>query len=369
MLRGITCLLLFSVFVAGALGDTSCVGRCGQQGAWGTCSCDRNCGSNCCSDYSTVCYSCQDRCDAAYDEENLACQCTDLCRDNQNCCADYTKLCDGEDDVLTDEVLKSFTNTLSLIDTNGIKEGSGGFTVDFQGKTSSSSDADNAPNPLITLEATLDAETYTTFERLRNNYSPDVTIDDTLSENQEHEVDAFLDAVMKTEIMIKLEEFIGKYGLLSSSTTLKAELKKIWFTTYPRGGTPYYIKGSSGFEHTFIGEVDGHEVGGFHNWVSYTREEQAGRANYRGYIKHTDLPNHAGYLIKDSFTWEGAEKNTGSNLIGPSIEHDLAVFTVCWMAKPDSTCHVQSNGVDYAVKTYIKHWDNEKLVGTAYPTL
>jgi len=364
-------LLLFTFLVGGALGG-SCVGRCGEVASSGACGCDRHCGSSCCSDYKTVCYSCQDRCDAAYDEDNLACQCSELCRDNMNCCSDYTALCDGgETPVLTDEVLKSFTNTLSLADTNGIKEGSGGFTIDLQGKVSSGSHNDNAPKPLMKLAASLSAETYKTFERLRNNYSPNVQIDDTPSSNQDQEVDDFLDAVMKTEIMIKLEEFVAKYDLLSSSTTLKAKMKKIWFTTYPRGGTPYYIKGSSGFEHVFIGEVDGDDIGGFHNWVSYTREEEAQRADYRGYIKDpVILGNSAGYVLKNSFTWvEGSEKSTGGYTIGPSIEYDLAVYTLCWMARPNGYCKVQSNGVSYSVKTYDFTWDGEKLVGTAYPSI
>ncbi len=41
---------------------------------------------------------------------------------------------------------------------------------------------------------------------------------------------------------------------------------ELWFGPYERGATD----SSSGFEHVFMGEIDGGgEVGGFHNWIHY----------------------------------------------------------------------------------------------------
>ena len=40
---------------------------------------------------------------------------------------------------------------------------------------------------------------------------------------------------------------------------------ELWFDPYARGAPD----SSSGFEHVFLGEVDGSKVGGFHNWIFY----------------------------------------------------------------------------------------------------
>ena len=67
---------------------------------------------------------------------------------------------------------------------------------------------------------------------------------------------------------------------------MRANIEEIWFTFYSRSGATL---GSSGFEHSFVGELDEGDVSGFHNWVSFLREEEAGNVNYMGYVEYTDL--------------------------------------------------------------------------------
>jgi len=399
----------FLLAVVGLVLADTCVDRCGQVATSGTCGCDKNCGTKCCSDYKDTCYSCVGRCDAAYDT-HLICQCNEACRNNYNCCSDYTKVCDGTqpstgscegrcdqsfdasqscqcnsscqskgdccDDyeelcdaapALTDATLRELANELSLADTNGVGVGEGGLQLNFQKGFSSCDYSDPSPLPLVTNSPQLQADTFVKFERLRDNYNYKETQDDQPTPEELAEIEDFLDAVMATAVMEKLQEFTSQYDLLPAGTSLRDHLREIWFTPYPRAGTSDAVRGSSGFEHVFMGEVDGGDIGGFHSWVSYLREEQAETANYLGWIERTELGAGAGYVLTNCFTWHGADKPIGGYLVGPSVEHDLAVFTLCFLARPGQKCGVRSHGVDYKVQTYKDTFKGSTVVASAYP--
>lgn len=57
-------------------------------------------------------------------------------------------------------------------------------------------------------------------------------------------------------------------------------LKEMWFYHYNRDAS----RDSSGFEHTFCGELDDGKVKGMHNFVQVLLEEQRGHFNYQGYL-------------------------------------------------------------------------------------
>lgn len=76
-------------------------------------------------------------------------------------------------------------------------------------------------------------------------------------------------------------------GLASESTaTFKEELYQYWFMLYTRSGGPL---DSSGFEHTYVGEIDEGEVKGLHNWVQTYLEEKAGNLIYNGPIDSCEV--------------------------------------------------------------------------------
>lgn len=76
-----------------------------------------------------------------------------------------------------------------------------------------------------------------------------------------------------------------------------------------------------------------------------------------------------GEIINDHFEWLGEPKNTGSMMVGTSPELDMAMFTVCFLARPDSKCPTQMNGQQFQVQTHPSDYDGHVLVGSAYPVI
>ena len=65
-------------------------------------------------------------------------------------------------------------------------------------------------------------------------------------------------------------------------------IEEIWFDQYPRA-LDSNISDSSGFEHVFVGEIEGTAVRGMQNWVQFYMLEQAGTINYHGYFKSDEV--------------------------------------------------------------------------------
>ena len=69
-------------------------------------------------------------------------------------------------------------------------------------------------------------------------------------------------------------------------------------------------------------------------------------------------------MLTDRFTWLNANKPIGGGLVGTSPEYELALYTLCFYARPNSICPVQTNGVNFTIQTF--DFDG-KFVGSAYP--
>lgn len=306
--------------------------------------------------------SCKGRCGQKYDPSQ-PCGCNDACKDHNDCCDDYDQYCGGGGGAPTDAQIKNISNVMSLNDVNAVGVGSNGVQINLQAKASGNSD--KAPQPLITSAPALTADTAVKFLKVRSLYNPDVNTDDRPSTAGWSTIDAFLDAVLQTTVMGNLQEFLQQHDLLNSMS-LKDQLKQMWFSPYSRSSS-HKVLGSSGFEHSFLGEVKGDEVEGFHNWMSFMIDEMAGAVNYYGYIRTTKFGNNQAVNVVDRFTWlDGSLKSLGGYLVGTSVEYDMAVFTLCWLARPDSICEVQLQGTDFKVQTYVEKWGGKKLVGSAY---
>jgi hypothetical protein len=60
-------------------------------------------------------------------------------------------------------------------------------------------------------------------------------------------------------------------------------------------------------------------------------------------------------------------KPIGGGFIGTPAELDLALSTICILARPDSLCHVSFNNHDFTIQTFRENVDGKIHVGSAYP--
>jgi len=340
---------------------TTCVGRCGENDGTTGCQCNSVCTTygDCCSDYDAVCTTCTDRCGDVY-VASAPCHCNDQCQDFGNCCLDYIDVCNATvaPGAVTDAEILALSSELFALDANNVGSN---VTINMQGSTSSGATDDVAPTPLFVAVPALTADTYVLFEALRDNYDAQESAPEDNTAAEQAEVAAFLDAVMATPLMVRLDEFMTEKQVLTG--TLRANIEEIWFALYSRAGG---VLGSSGFEHSFLGELDASSVGGFHNWVSFAREETLGNADYKGYIEYTDFGSGT-YVYTNRFTWYGANKAIGGYYIGTSPEYELAVYTLCFFTRPNSQCRVEANGIQHFIQTYELNSNGQVLVGSAYP--
>lgn len=182
------------------------------------------------------------------------------------------------------------------------------------------------------------------------------------------QVSAFLDWVMDSDVMVNAYNFLFDNGVFTGDmAAFRAKIEELWFVPYDRDGTSADVKGSSGFEHVFIGELKEGEISGFHNWLHWYYEEAAGNINYLGWLDNVEFTTY-GSGITNVFEWFGQNKCIGGNFIGTSPEIELAVYTVCFLTRGNGDCYLEWEGVSFSIKTYDLIGDNGMVhIGTAYP--
>ncbi|XP_051631680.1 LOW QUALITY PROTEIN: uridylate-specific endoribonuclease A-like, partial [Manacus candei] len=210
--------------------------------------------------------------------------------------------------------------------------------------------------------ALLSLPTFSRLLALLDNYEPQTGLAEAVTEQERREEREFLEAALDTPVLALLESFVLSKGLYPSAESFRADLHSMWFGLYSRSGGK--VLDSSGFEHVFHGEVKNRAVSGCHNWVQLQALERAGRLEYLGYTwdgPWTGFPD----VLSLRFRWDGYPKARGSLLVGSSPEFDLALFTLCFLARPDRQCPVSLGGEAATIQTY--SWDQQLLVASAYP--
>ncbi|KAJ3331755.1 hypothetical protein HDU76_002311 [Blyttiomyces sp. JEL0837] len=124
------------------------------------------------------------------------------------------------------------------------------------------------------------------------------------------------------------------------------EMKRVWFELYRR----VVNNDSSAFEHTFVGEIKGSEVIGFHNWITFLREEKAHRADFRGFILPKNKsgvgahPTGNEHVLSFQLSWKGDLKPVSTFLIGTSPEYEFALFTMVFLCSGTGVAGLNGGG-------------------------
>ncbi|XP_035169593.1 poly(U)-specific endoribonuclease-A-like [Oxyura jamaicensis] len=82
------------------------------------------------------------------------------------------------------------------------------------------------------------------------------------------------------------------------------------------------------------GEIKKGKVSGGHSWVQLYRLEKLGQLNYLSYSYDGPWDTFPDVLALQ-YRWDGHLKSIGSTFMGSSPEFDLALYTLCYKARPD----------------------------------
>ncbi|XP_071965273.1 uridylate-specific endoribonuclease-like [Antedon mediterranea] len=294
--------------------------------------------------------SCSGRCDSGF-SGSYDCQCNTHCVNYGDCCADYSQQCLGSP---TD--LQTLADALWSGDVN--RADSKQFTVNKQTFLSNTNDqVDRSSAPLLSYvdSSLLSKDTYAKFIALLDNYEARTGIDDSPSLAETREKDAFVSAILSTNVMELTYDFLFLKGKVSSKQDFQAQFEDMWFKSYSRSSP----SDTSGFEHVFVGEQKSSSVSGFHNWIQLNSEENNGALNYYGYSKEAS-PN----LLLFQFSWDGKIKKLSSIMFGASPEFEMALFTTCFLTERNNLCSFKLDGNNVDIQTY--DYKGESVIGSAY---
>ncbi|RZF47555.1 hypothetical protein LSTR_LSTR009091 [Laodelphax striatellus] len=260
---------------------------------------------------------------------------------------------------VTDQEIQSFTEEILKSDTSGL---SNLVRYNKQGRAQSSKDS--ASQPLLNVdERAFQNPTITALRALFDNYDPDVTHNEIVTDAERQEEIKFINAVMETPVMKLTYEFSKQKGLFrGGQTTFKKWLAQVWFSMYSRGSR---ARGSSAFEHVFLGEIKNHQVIGLHNWVYFNDQENHGSLNYLGWKRYLDFGK--GSLVKVHFKWNNVDKPVSSLFVGTSPELELALYSVCYLARPGKECMIRLNGQPLVIQSHTFQRGPNLVIGSIYP--
>ncbi|XP_011161725.1 poly(U)-specific endoribonuclease homolog [Solenopsis invicta] len=269
---------------------------------------------------------------------------------------------------ITDEDLEKLSEVLYIKETYNANQY---ITINLQSQTTSSNPTDQAPQPLLTVNP--EAFQIPTIQRVLSifdNYQLDTRTNEYINPAQRQEESLLIDTFLSTNVMSTAMRFLADKGFVRQDYyEYKDLLRRLWFHLFSRGQGKI---GSTGFEHVFMAETkqvdSGTEVLGLHNWIYFNKEEEKMHIDYLGYIKKIDLGNK-GSIIKMHTKFNGYDKPVVTVFTGTSPELEMALYSVCFFARPNENCPVSLGGTKFNIITRKFKYRGKDLIGTAYPNI
>lgn len=174
--------------------------------------------------------------------------------------------------------------------------------------------------------------------------------------------------------------FLERKGFVNKDS--RDLIKELWFDFYPRNKN--VTRTSSGFEHVFLSEVKKRKIIGLHNWIYFAEAEKRGDLNYQGWMRIVELGKvifetfvdirgfiifvdfQKGRIVKIRFSLNGLHKSVSSLFIGTSPELEIALYTICFLIRPDKFCKMTYDGTSFNILTHSLVHDTKRFVGSAY---
>jgi len=155
---------------------------------------------------------------------------------------------------------------------------------------------------------------------------------------------------------------LKRYGYkpASTETDFRKAMQDLWFSEYSRANG---VKGSSAFEHVFVGEIKNDEVSGLHNWIRLYWLEQQNEVDYTGFI----IKRKSISMIQ--FKWGSYWKPSGSMFFGTSPEFDFSVLTLCYLSRPgQNACDfLLKDCTNVQVTSYEQLQNGKSYIGSVFP--
>nr|CAD7407515.1 unnamed protein product [Timema poppensis] len=76
-----------------------------------------------------------------------------------------------------------------------------------------------------------------------------------------------------------------------------------------------------------------------------------------------------GSILKLQHKWEGVIKPVGSMFVGTSPELEMALYTVCFLTRPNERCRLSMANKVFHIKTFTFNYRGKSLIGSAFPEI
>ena len=82
----------------------------------------------------------------------------------------------------------------------------------------------------------LETGTYEKLGKLMDNYNPDVTVEEHLTEEQLQEIQEFINELFNTDEIKSTFNFLQSHNIVSDIQDFREKIEKLWFELYDRDG-------------------------------------------------------------------------------------------------------------------------------------